>query len=323
MDWPIPVEQEQRNSEELSYYQWVPIILMFMAFLFKFPALVWNVLNGSSGMNVAKIVSMSEDIMIGPLEKRDETLRNIACYMNRWLQGHKHYHWNVIVRMRQKASRFFCFCCAKRDGTYITGLYIFIKMLFVANAITQFFLLNAFMGGWFSMYGVEVVDGLVRDHNWRDSPRFPKVTLCDFDIRQLQNIQTYTVQCVLPINLYNEKIFIFLWFWFVLVAFCTCGNFLFWLWRTVFLSSRVAYVKKYLKIIDKLHDEEDMKVVSKFADKYLRDDGVFILRIIARNTNDILMTDLVGNLWSIFIEVSEIKQKKQGKDNKGGADSEA
>jgi len=32
------------------------------------------------------------------------------------------------------------------------------------------------------------------------------------------NVQPYTVQCVLPINLYNEFIYVFLWYWMLFVS---------------------------------------------------------------------------------------------------------
>jgi len=32
------------------------------------------------------------------------------------------------------------------------------------------------------------------------------------------NVQPYTVQCVLPINLYSEFIYVFLWYWMLFVA---------------------------------------------------------------------------------------------------------
>lgn len=323
MDTPIPVDYERRDTEELTYYQWVPIILLFMAFLFKFPALVWRMFNGGSGINMEKIVNLTSSTQIGSAEKRMETVSQIAAYMDRWLEAHRQYRYNALVRMRQKASRFVCFLCAKRDGTYLTGLYIFVKCLFTTNVIVQFFLLNAFMGDWYNLYGFEVLEGLSNDHYWRDSPRFPKVTLCDFDIRQLQNIQRFTVQCVLPINLFNEKIFIFLWFWFVFVACCTCGNLLFWMWRNMFHMSRVAYIKKYLKVLDQLHGEEDKKLARKFADQYLRDDGIFIFRIIARNTSDILLSDLVRSMWNIYKDKPMIKKTLDAENDNYGDETHA
>lgn len=127
--------------------------------------------------------------------------------------------------------------------------------------------------------------------------------------------QDFTVQCVLPINLFNEKIFTFLWFWFVLVAVVTCASFLMWFWRSVFRRNRVTVVKKYLKISDNLGGPSDRKLCQRFADQYLRDDGIFLLRIIERNTSDILMTDLVTKMWDVYKKKPMVKKELEGEPN--------
>lgn len=180
------------------------------------------------------------------------------------------------------------------------GIFFLAQVLYAANVISQFFILNAFLATDYNLYGFEVLAKLGSDETWKESPRFPRVTLCDFRIRQLANIQTWTVQCVLPINLFNEKIFIFLWFWLVLVATLTCINLLAWLYRVVVKRNRAAYIKKYLKINNQLQTGFDKKLCHKFADSYLRDDGVFVMRVIAKNSTDLVVTDLVDKMWQLY-----------------------
>jgi hypothetical protein len=50
--------------------------------------------------------------------------------------------------------------------------------------------------------------------------KFLEVAYCDFYIREWGNpnkSHRYTIQCVLPINLFNQQIFIFIWIWFNLI----------------------------------------------------------------------------------------------------------
>ena len=66
--------------------------------------------------------------------------------------------------------------------------------------------------------------------DWSRKTRFPQVTICEFYVKAVGGKDPrgvhHTAQCVLPINLFNEKLFIVLWFWMVLVATVTCFNFL-------------------------------------------------------------------------------------------------
>jgi len=300
MDEQIPIETIKRENEELTYYQWVPLILLFQAFMFKFPNIVWRLFNGGSGVNLDKIVEMAEKTQMGSPDDRNKTIEHISLYLDRWLETHREYHWNVLVRAKQKAARLCCFFCNKRAGTYLTAFYLTTKVLYAANVIAQFFILNAFLSTDYNLYGFEVMSKLGSDETWKESPRFPRVTLCDFRIRQLQNIQTWTVQCVLPINLFNEKIFIFIWFWLVLVAFLTCINLIAWTYRTVFKRNRGAYIKKYLKINNELHTGFEKKLCLQFANQYLRDDGVFVMRVIAKNSTDLVVMDLIDKMWKMY-----------------------
>ncbi|KAK3761738.1 hypothetical protein RRG08_010355 [Elysia crispata] len=301
LDDTIPRNIDERQDKEISYYQWVPIIFLFQALLFKIPNVMWRMLNGTGGLNMDKLVQMSESTQLGKPEDRDRTVMHVAKYIDRWLLAHRQYHYNLLVRLRQRFSNIFCFWLAKREGRFLTGFYMLTKLLYCVNSISQFFLLNAFLAMDFHMYGFDLLSRLVHDGELSvASPRFPRVTLCDFEIRQLQNLHRYTVQCVLPINLFNEKIFIFLWFWFVIVLFVSFGSYMSWLYYVLFSHNRYRYVKKYLKIGDHIRNKADVKLARKFSDEYLRDDGVFVLRVVCNNSSELVLNDLVTELWHLF-----------------------
>lgn len=138
---------------------------------------------------------------------------------------------------------------------------------------------------------------LTSTKDWQQAPHmaFPRVTMCDFKVRRLGNIHRYTVQCTLPINMYNEKIYMFLWFWFVLVAFISCLDLLIWIVRYLVRSDKLKFLTNHLTFHDK--SALDRQQVSKFYDTYLRQDGVFLLRLIAHNTNNITTTEIVCSLF--------------------------
>ena len=75
--------------------------------------------------------------------------------------------------------------------------------------------------------------------DWPMSDRFPRVTLCDFHIRQQTNVHRYTVQCVLPINLFNEKVFLLIWLWLTFVGVATVLDIVYWTSKSAVLSMQV------------------------------------------------------------------------------------
>ena len=146
-------------------------------------------LNGGSGLNLDKICKLADETQCGSTDKRKTTIQNLGIFLDRWLKAHRQYRHNVSARLRARLSRMFCFFCNKREGTYLTALYLSIKVLYLTNIIGQFLILNAFMATDYFMFGIEYLEMMKDGKAMRESPRFPRVTLCDFQIRQLQNVQ--------------------------------------------------------------------------------------------------------------------------------------
>lgn len=298
----IPVDLKTRQDKELTYYQWVPLILMFQALLFKLPNLIWKMFHSAAGISLDRVIDFAQETQCSSPEDRADAIGNLSNYVDKWLWTYQEYKHNKFVKFRATASKYFCLMCNKRGGTFLTGLFICVKFMYLINIIGQFFILNAFMGSDYNFYGFEVISAIANGDDFRESARFPRVTLCDFRIRQLNNLQTWTVQCVLPINLFNEKIFIFIWFWLVFVAFLSSYSVIKWIAFHIMHNNKVHYIKKYLKAQNQIQTAFDKKLCVQFARHYLRNDGIFLMYMISKNSTSIVVTDLIAELWKKFKE---------------------
>ena len=232
------------------------------------------------------------------LEIREKAIRYIVNQMDRYLIAQRDYRTGCYVRLKHTIAKLCCLVGGRLYGNYLTVAYLMIKVLYAANALGQLFLLEAFMDNGFHFYGLSVIQKLMKGEEWEESSRFPRVTLCDFAIRHHTRLHNYVVQCVLTINLFNEKIFLFLWFWFVFVATVTFFNLCKWLVRSLYWRGQVNYVRKQLRAFDTTSREPG--VLAKFTENYLRRDGMFILRLIGMNMGEVVAAETLCGLWNNY-----------------------
>ena len=158
------------------------------------------------------------------------------------------------------------------------------------------------------------------DHDWTTSHdvAFPRVSFCDFDIRRLGNVHRYSMQCALPLNLFNEKIYVFLWFWLVIVLVATLMGIVTWFLRICLRRDRVRFIQNHLNLAGRLESEKDVELTNEFLDDYLKQDGSFVLRLIASNTNNITTTEITSSLWDHWLMAA----KGRGIDSKTPLDDD-
>jgi len=245
-------------------------------------------------------------------ESREKSINTICKIIDRSIEVNR--DWNDLSCLGGLRN----FVNRKTGGSYIVRIYMATKFLYIFNVVGQLFALNYFLYSKNIIFGYEFLMDIISGRDFWESSRFPRVTMCDFTIRTLgENNQRNTIQCTLPINLFNEKIFIFIWFWYAFVAAVTVYSFLAWCRNTIY-DSRAQFVRRYLRFNDRLpyNDNSSGSIVNTksfetFICSYLKHDGVLLLRIVKKNTNDLIVGELVASLWEQFKRSSHYLQDKE------------
>ncbi|KHJ92503.1 innexin-3 domain protein [Oesophagostomum dentatum] len=183
-------------------------------------------------------------------------------------------------------------------GYKLTLALLFSKLLSIAVVVGEILFTGWFMGAG-QMHGLRVVVDALNGRQWESSGNFPRVTFCDLQVRELGGaVHRWSLQCVLMINMFNEKIFVFLWWWFCILLFISILNFFRWIVRLSFDSQR-AFVTAVLEAA--MNEDVDSRDVSDFCKSGLKTDGTTIVHLIEENATIYQAGEFLVPLWQEFM----------------------
>lgn len=297
------LKQEERYTpdRQLSYYQWVPFFLLLQAAFFRAPSYLWKYFSNHSGIRIHEVVEKAKDNANVEEEVRE---KNIGI-LKRHLSSALRFQANMESK-RVQVHKTVTFLNFQYSSGFISWVYLFTKSLYLLNVFAQLYLLNYFLGtNRHQWYGFGVVQDIVKGEPWERSGFFPRAAVCDFEVRQVANIQRYSVQCVLVINIFNEKIFVLLWFWYLILLFSSAVSFVQWFIVLVFPCFSKWFVKQHLALstlqnFNQRNSRREDADVAKFVTQYLHKDGVFVLRMVSSHAGIIFATDLVQALYEAY-----------------------
>ncbi|CAD5207141.1 unnamed protein product [Bursaphelenchus okinawaensis] len=284
----IPTNVTQRDEKQIGYYQWVHFILAIQAFCFYLPVQLWRTIYNTIGFRVRAICETCNIRANMDPSDRSKNIETVA----RFLASDHELASTLGGRIRQHL-----------EGRVVLSTYLLIKFIYAINALLQFLIVKWLLGTDSIFWGWNVVVDLWNGHEWPETGNFPRVTLCDFSVRVLGNLHNHTLQCVLMINMFNEKIFMFLWFWFLFMAIVTAYSLFSWLLVSFSDRSDRHLIATYLAKIDPqtLRSNTKKESIKNFVRHTLRADGVFLVRLIAKNSGDLVTCELLQTLWKDYL----------------------
>ncbi len=208
------------------------------------------------------------------------------------------------------------FCVVgKRMGNRISFIYFLIKIIYFGNAIGQLFLIMRFLGQtdnnmW--AFVLSLFNVFKSKREWGGSVFFPRQTLCPVRVPHLGvRKQTYTAVCALPVNMFNEKIYIFLWVWIAFVAVVSFFSILTWLFRLMVQSYSRNFLRSFLAVslLTPLSETDDEKQprreftkdqADRFLAEVVRCDGNFMIRMLRLNAGDVVAGEILAEWWNLF-----------------------
>jgi hypothetical protein len=223
-----------------KYYQWVCFVLFLQAIMFYVPRYLWKLWEGGR----LKSLVLGLNCPIIQEKEKQEQIVLLVQYMKANIRYHNSYFFYFVI-------------C---------------EIMNFINVIIQMYLIDAFLGGAFSTYGLDVLKYTEMDQEERVDPMvavFPRMTKCTFHkYGSSGDVQRHDALCILPLNIVNEKIYIFLWFWFVFLAIISGIILIYRLVIIFFPHLRYVTLRSRARLTDRYHLRIVMDV-AKIGDWFL------------------------------------------------------
>lgn len=260
----------------VSYYQWVPLVLCVQAVLFYLPYLLWRNMSKTSGIHLVQLLKGAHNL--SSVQKNENArgffLDDVEILLSKYLKQ-KHKRNSVIPRVPSLVLWF--------------GIS---KCLYLLNVLFQLGSLHAFLKTPIVEHGLNLFKSFIFDMKWISSTRFPIRTICSYKgaVQMNNHVLNHQTHCVLPINLYNDKIYGVMALVFLILSVATVVGMLQWAARLFIpgFKSTVFFENK-----------RKAQYFSSFQ-KQLGLDGYFILLLIERNVSTIAALAVVDTLYDAY-----------------------
>ncbi|KAM3720276.1 Innexin-3 [Dirofilaria immitis] len=267
-------------KEEIVYYQWVPYVLSIQALLCYLPKFLWNVVIITNDLDMRSIVEEAMKLpSITTFSVRQKHLKRVADFAVRYIK----------YKQKRRTAK----CCSAYH------FYVLMKWFYFGSCLCQILLINNFVGDGSLLWGYHFMVEIFKGDDWKTSNIFPRVTFCDVKIAQIGQMNTHTMQCVLMINVLNEKLYVALWFWLMLLAMVNAMSAIN---STLLLLCPYLHYTRVLSLLqanDSYIDMEAKHCLLNFTENVLHLDGILLLSFIKSRVNGLIASDLIREIWLI------------------------
>ncbi|RZB40906.1 Innexin domain containing protein [Asbolus verrucosus] len=238
-----------------KYYQWVCIVFCFQALLFYMPRYLWKTWEGG------RLRQLVNDL-------------NTPLVTAAWNQTTKTQLVQYLI-------------CGKYQNNLYALRYSVCEFLNLINVVLQIFLMDWFLGGQFSFYGLAMLtSGEINPM----TQAFPKLTKCQFwKYGHSGSLENRDALCVLSLNVLNEKLFLVLWFWLFILSVVTLLSLIYRLFVIFVPKLRVYLLMAQARFIGNKH--------ASLIINRMQYGDFFLLYHVGKNINPIIFRELVLGIY--------------------------